>query len=169
MQTKEALQFALTVSDNAVMSVIDQMSDDPTKFPTPNGGCHPLWVLGHLTLVEGMIPAVLFGEENPVAGWYKHFDESSEPVDSADAYPLFSEIREKYIELRAKNLILLASLTEDDLEKPTKAPPQGREHEFATFGRSFLALALHQAMHRSHVTDALRAAGRLTPALQASS
>jgi uncharacterized damage-inducible protein DinB len=167
MQTKEALQFALTVSDKAVMSVIDRMSDDPTKFPTPNGGCHPLWVLGHLTLIEGTIPAVLFGEENPVAEWYKHFGENSEPVDNAGAYPSFSEIRKKYTELRAKNLTLLDSLSEDELDKPTKAPPRGREHEFATFGRSFLTLALHQALHRSHVTDALRAAGRTTAVLQA--
>jgi len=46
MQTKEVRQFALTASDNAVMTEIDKMRDDPTKFPTPNGGCHPLWVMG---------------------------------------------------------------------------------------------------------------------------
>ncbi len=107
-----------------------------------------------------MIPAVLFGEENPVAKWYALFGENSEPVDSIEAYPPFAEIREMYSQLRAKNLSLLASLSEEDLDKPTKAPPQEREHEFATFGRSFLALAVHQAMHRSHLTDALRAAGR---------
>jgi hypothetical protein len=33
MQTKEALQFALTASDNAVMTEIDKMSDHPTQFP----------------------------------------------------------------------------------------------------------------------------------------
>jgi hypothetical protein len=168
MQTKEAIQFALSVSDGAVLRVIDQMSDNPTKFPTPNGGCHPLWVLGHLTMVEGMIPAVLFGDENPVAEWQKHFGENSEPVDDAGAYPPFREVRAKYAELRAKNLKVLESLSEADLDKPTKAPPQGREREFATFGRSFLTLALHQTLHRSHVTDAMRAAGRLTPMLQAS-
>ncbi len=167
MQTKEALQFALTASDTAVMTENDKMSDDPTQFPTSNGGCHPLWVVGHLTLVEGMIPAVLFGDENPVAGWYALFGEDSEPACDANKYPSFSEIRAKYTELRAKNLALLASLSEDDLDKPTKAPPKGREYEFATFGRSFLALALHQTMHRSHVTDALRAAGRTTSVLQA--
>jgi hypothetical protein len=167
MEAKEALQFALAAADNAVITEIDKMSDDPTQFPTSNGGCHPLWVMGHLTLVEGMIPAVLFGDENPVAGWYPLFGEDSEPVDDAHRYPSFPEIRKKYAELRAKNLSLLASLSEYDLDKPTKAPPNGREKEFATFGRSFLALALHQAMHRSHVTDALRAAGRIAPALRA--
>jgi len=62
--------------------------------------------------------------------------------------------------LRERNLKLLESLSEEDLDKQTKAPPKGREQEFATFGRSFLVLALHQMLHRSHVTDAVRAAGR---------
>ena len=55
---------------------------------------------------------------------------------------------------------VLESLTEEDLDKPTKAPPKGREREFATYGQSFLVLALHQTMHRGNVTDARRAAGR---------
>lgn len=69
--------------------------------------------------------------------------------------------------MRERNLALLESLSEEDLDKPTKAPPKGREHEFATYGRSFLVLALYQMMHRSHVTDALRAAGRMALATQA--
>jgi hypothetical protein len=157
MFTKDAIQFALTVSNGAVLGVIDKMAGAATKFPTPNGGCHPLWVLGHLTLIEGTIPAVLYGEENPVAEWQKFFGEGSEPVNDAGAYPSFTEVREKYLELREQNLKLLESLSEEDLDKPTKAPPKGREQEFATYGRSFLTLALHQSMHRSHVTDALRA------------
>jgi hypothetical protein len=67
MHAKDAIKFALTVSNGAVLSVIDEMSSAATTFPTPNGGCHPLWVLGHLTLVEGSIPAVLFGDKNPAA------------------------------------------------------------------------------------------------------
>jgi uncharacterized damage-inducible protein DinB len=168
MYTKEAIQFALTTSNGAVLSAIDKMSDAATTFPTPNGGCHPLWVLGHLTIVEGMIPGVLFGEMNPVADWQKYFGENSEPVDDAGAYPPFAEVRAKYLELRERNLRLLESLSEEDLDKPAKAPPKGREREFATYGRSFLVLALHQTMHRGHVTDALRAAGRTALAAQAS-
>jgi DinB superfamily len=167
MYLKEAIKFALNTSNRAVLSAIDKMSDASTTFPTPNGGCHPLWVLGHLTLVEGMIPGVLFGHENPVAEWQKYFGEGSEPVDNGAAYPPFAEVRKKYLELRERNMTLLDSLSEEDLDKPTKAPPKGREQEFATFGRSFLVLALHQTMHRSHVTDAVRAAGRAALATQA--
>ena len=162
MQTKETIQFALNVSNGAVLSVIDKMGDAPTTFPTPNGGCHPLWVLGHLTIVEGMVPEVLFGDKNPVAEWQKYFGENSEPIDDLSAYPPFAEVRAKYAELRQRNLKILDSLSEEELDRPTKAPPKGREQEFATFGRSFLVLALHQTMHRGNVTDARRAAGRAT-------
>ncbi len=162
MQTKEAIKFALTVSDRAVLSVIDQMSGAATTFPTPHGGCHPLWVLGHLTLVEGMIPAVLFGDKNPAAEWQQYFGEDSRAVANAGAYPPFAEVRNKYLQLREQNLKLLESLSEADLDKPTQAPPKGREREFATYGQSLLVLALHQTMHRGNVTDARRAAGRAT-------
>jgi uncharacterized damage-inducible protein DinB len=168
MQMKDAIKFALTVSNGAVLSVIDEMSGAATTFPTPNGGCHPLWVLGHLTLVEGVIPAAFFGDENPAAEWQQFFGEGSEPVADAKAYPPFAEVREKYRQLREQNLKLLESLSEADLDTPTKAPPKGREREFATYGQSFLVLALHQTMHRGNLTDARRAAGRTVLAAQAS-
>jgi hypothetical protein len=158
MHTKDAIRFALTASNGAVLSVIDEMSGAPTTFPTPNGGCHPLWVLGHLALIEGSIPAILFGEQNPAAKWAEYFGEGSEPVDDAGTYPQFAEVREMYVRLRERNLALLESLSEADLDRPSVAPPKGREREFATFGSSLLVLALHQMIHRSHVTDARRAA-----------
>jgi DinB family protein len=168
MQTKDAIKFALTVSNGAVLSVIDEMSGVATTFPTPNGGCHPLWVLGHLTLVEGMVPEILFGEKNAAAEWQPYFGENSEPVADAKSYPPFAEVREKYRQLRERNLKLLESLSEADLDRPTKTPPKGREKEFATYGQSFLVLALHQAMHRGNVTDARRAAVRAALTTQAS-
>jgi hypothetical protein len=124
MHTKDAIQFALTVSNGAVLSAIDEMSGAATTFPTPNGGCHPLWVLGHLTLVEGMIPAVLFGDKNPAAEWQQYFGENSEPVSDPSAYPPLTEVREKYLQLREQNLKLLESLSEEDLDKPTKGATQ---------------------------------------------
>src|ERR1700730_405405 len=50
MHMKAAIKFALTISNGSVLSVIDEMSDAATTFPTPNGGCH--------------IPAALFAEKN---------------------------------------------------------------------------------------------------------
>jgi uncharacterized damage-inducible protein DinB len=73
-------------------------------------------------------------------------------------------VRAKYLELRARNLQLLDSLSEADLDRPTAAPAKGLEQEFNTFGRTFLTVAMHQTMHRGNVTDALRAAGRVAAA-----
>src|SRR5579871_3530726 len=87
MNAKEVIKLALSNSNRVVLGTIDKMSDSATTFPTPNGGCHPLWVLGHLTLIEGMMTNVLFGKPNPVADWQKYFGEHSEPVDDSRAYP----------------------------------------------------------------------------------
>ena len=167
MHTKDIIQFALTVSNEAVLSIIDEMSDAPTTFPTLNGGCHPLWVLGHLTVIEGAIPEVLFGETNSLEHWQQYFGTGTEPVADTSKYPPFAEVREKYLQLRERNLKLLESLSEEDLDKPTSTPPKGLEHEFGTYGQSFMTLALHQMSHRSHLTDARRAAARTALATQA--
>src|SRR5579871_414950 len=137
MNAKEVIKLALSTSNRVVLGTIDKMSDSATTFPTPNGGCHPLWVLGHLTLIEGMMTNVLFGKPNPVADWQKYFGEHSEPVDDSRAYPPFAEVRAKYVELREQNLMILDSLTEADLDKPTLSQPKGREKEFSTYGSSF--------------------------------
>src|SRR5437870_12969323 len=95
MHTKDAIKFALTVSNGAVLSVIDEMSDAATTFPTPNGGCHPLWVLGHIPLIEGMIPAVLFGDNNPAEEWTPLFSESLIHVEDAEEFPPLAVAREE--------------------------------------------------------------------------
>jgi hypothetical protein len=136
MHTKDAIQFALTVSNGAVLSAIDEMSGVATTFPTPNGGCHPLWVLGHLTLVEGMIPAVLFGDENPAVEWQQYFGENSEPVSDPGAYPPLTEVREKYLQLREQNLKLLESLSEEDLDSLLRRRPKDGSGSSPRTGRA---------------------------------
>src|SRR5260370_35171397 len=64
MQTKEAIKFALTVSDRAVLSVIDEMSGAATTFPTPNGGGPPPRGLGPPPPGGGPDPARLLRGEN---------------------------------------------------------------------------------------------------------
>src|SRR5436189_908831 len=112
MYTKDAIRFSMNLAEQSVMRSIGTMKDAPLTFPTPNGGCHPLWVLGHLTVVEGLIPEVLFGQKNPVAEWQKMFGPGSEAVANASAYPSFAEVRAKYLELRERNLKLLHSLSD---------------------------------------------------------
>src|SRR5260370_33530318 len=64
MHTKDAIKFALTVSNGAVMSVINEMSGAATTFPTLNGGGPPPAGVGHPTPGGGSVPAGPFGDTN---------------------------------------------------------------------------------------------------------
>ena len=160
MQSKELLKITLEMSRDMVLQLIEDMKDAPLTFPTANGGCHPLWVLGNVTLAEGtFIREWILGQSNPVAEWKDIFGAGTEPVASAATYPPLHEVMAKSHEVREATMELLNSLSEEDLDKPSKAPAQ-RQAYFGTSRQCFLMTALHWMMHRGQVADARRAAGR---------
>ena len=167
MYTKDAIQYSLVLADQSMMRSLATIEDAPLTFPTENGGCHPLWVVGHLAFVEGLAHEMLGGEGNPVAHWASIFGPDTVPTADASQYPAFAKVRDQYVDLRNRNLKILASMTEADLDKPTPWQPKGLEEHFAIFGKALLTLAMHQMAHHAHITDAIRAAGRTTPALTA--
>jgi uncharacterized damage-inducible protein DinB len=166
MYTKDAIRYSLTMADQATMRALATIDDAPLTFPTENGGCHPLWVMGHLAFVEGLTHEML-GGTNPVAHWAAIFGQDTAPTADPAQYPAFPKVRDQYVELRKRNLQLLEAMTEADLDRPTASQPKGLEEHFATFGKALLTVALHQMAHRGQITDAFRAAGRATPVLAA--
>ena len=160
MYAKDAIRLALNFSNDITLRSLDQIQDSPLTFPTAKGGCHPLWIAGHLALIEGMTHQLIAGGENPAADWAPLFAPDTKPTADASQYPAFAEVRARYVALRQKNLQLFDSLTEADLDKPTTNPPKGLEEHFSTYGKAFLTLAMHQMMHRGQLADAIRSAGR---------
>src|SRR6266404_4781052 len=140
-----------------------KIDDIPLTFPTEEGGCHPLWVLGHLAFVEGLAYEILAGGENPAGEWAALFGPDTIPTADRSQYPSFGEVRARYVELRQRNLQFLDSLSEIELDKPTQWQTKGVEEHFATYGKALLTLALHQMAHRGQITDAIRSAGRAVP------
>ncbi len=169
MYTKDAIRYSLNMADQAVMRSVATIEDSPLTFPTENGGCHPLWVVGHLAFVEGLTHEMLGGGGNPVAHWAAIFGQNTVPTAEAGDYPAFQQVRAQYTQLRKRNLVLFESMTEADLDKPTAWQPTGLEEHFATYGKALLTIALHQMAHRAHITDAVRAVGRATPVLAGAS
>ena len=163
MYTKDAIRFSLNLAEAAMLQPLLAIEDAPLTFPTSNGGCHPLWVLGHLAFVEAMTHELLTGEANPIPSWGSMFGPST--ITSADArqYPAYQEVRARYAQLRKRTFQLLDSFSEADLDKRVSNPPPGLEEHFGTYGKTLLTLALHQTLHRGHITDAVRAAGRAVP------
>jgi len=160
MKAIDVIKNAMQISDRATMQLIDDMRDAALTQPTPRGGNHPLWVLGHMTLIEGNMPRILFGEPNPVEHWAPLFAAGTEPKADAGAYPPLEEVLRTYRDLRARNLQILEQLGDAGLDRPTKSPPRGLEHMMRTAGDTFLLMSLHQMSHRGQLADARRAAGR---------
>jgi hypothetical protein len=160
MQTMEMIRWALKTTDNLTTRLVEDMRDQPLTQPTPRGGNHALWVLGHLAVIEGMIPHTVFGEPNPVQHWWPLFGTGSQPTDDAGAYPPFEEVLKTYRDLRTKNLARLEEIGEAGLEQPPQVIPPGFEEGMKTIGRTFHLIALHQMFHLGQVADARRAAGK---------
>lgn len=165
MYTKEAIRYSLALADEATMHSLKTIEDLPLTFPTENGGCHPLWALGHLAFVEGMTAEILTGTPNPVAHWAPLFGTDTTPVADPAHYPALAHVRDQFIELRKRNLQHLDTLSDTDLDRPTSWQPRGVEAHFATPGKALLTIALHQMSHRGQITDAIRAAGRAVSTL----
>jgi uncharacterized damage-inducible protein DinB len=163
MYTKDAIRYSLNLAEQSTMRALATIDDAPLTFPTEKGGCHPLWVMGHLAFVEGLTHEMLGGGANPVAHWGAIFGQDTVPTADPAQYPSFAKVRAQYVELRHRNLQLLESMSEADLDRPTASQPKGLEEHFATFGKALLTVALHQMSHRAHISDAIRAAGRATP------
>jgi uncharacterized damage-inducible protein DinB len=160
VNTKDAIRFSLNLAEDAVLKSLATIDDAPLTFPTEKGGCHPLWVLGHLAFVEGLAYQILAGKENPAGEWAALFGQDSTATDDVAHYPPFDEVVARYMQLRRKNLLFLDSLSEIELDKRTSWQPKGVEEHFATYGKALLTVALHQMAHRGQITDAIRSAGR---------
>lgn len=161
MQTKELLKMNLEACTGMILPMFEDMKDAPLTSPTPKGGNHPLWVIGHLAYSEGaLLQEMMLGESNPLAEWKEIFSNGTEPVDDADKYPPYDEVLAKLQEVHQSNMALLGSMSEDDLDTASKACPPEYEGFFGTYRQCFQQIANHWWMHQGQVADARRAVGR---------
>ncbi|MDB5353902.1 MAG: hypothetical protein JWN24_355 [Phycisphaerales bacterium] len=159
MNRIELIRWSLQMTEQNTVGLVEDMREIPLTQTTP-GGNHPIWILGHLATIEGQIPAVLFGETNPVAHWWPLFGMGSEVKTDAALYPSFDELLGTYRLLRAGTLKLLDQIGEAGLDRVPKNVPPGFEKEMQTFGQTLLVIAIHNMQHAGQIADTRRAAGR---------
>jgi hypothetical protein len=160
MKAIDLIRWALQKTDEWAAGAAEELRDSPLIQPTSRGGNHPLWTLGHLAVVEGSIPQILFGEPNPVEQWKALFGQGTRPTTDAKTYPPFDEVFSTYRRLRAKNLAQLEQIGEAGLDSAPAAIPPGFENEMFTKGHTLLVMALHEMFHVGQLADARRASGR---------
>ena len=159
MHSIDLIRDNLTKSRDRVLVRVEDMREHCLVFPTPQGGCHTLWVLGHLAYIETLvIRRFMLGEENPLADWEPAFDSGHVSGDSG-LYPPFDQVLATCRDVRASTLAVVDSLSEDDLDRPSGKAPPGFAGMFGTYRLCLQYVADHWYMHRGHLADARRAAG----------
>lgn len=157
MQSIDLIRENLRRSKEIVLARIEEMRDHGMVPPTPRGGCHTLWVLGHLAFIEGqVIHEFMLGEVNPLADWEAVFDGAEVSYD-AERYPSFDEALALCRNARASTIARIDALSEDDLDRPSAKSP--KDDLFGTYRRCLQFAADHWFMHRGQLADARRAAG----------
>ena len=159
MDSIDLIRENLKRSEEIVLARVEEMRGHGLVMPTPRGGCHTLWILGHLGYIEALVVHdFMLGEQNPLADWADVFDGAEVSAEGA-RFPSFDKVLEECRGTRASTVALLDTLTEDDLDRTSANVPDGAAWLFGTYRRCFQYAADHWFMHRGQLADARRAAG----------
>lgn len=159
MQSIDLIRDNLQKSRDRVLARVEDMREHCVVFPTPKGGCHTIWVLGHLAYIEGLVVCgFMLGKRNPLAEWAEVFDGTDVSSDIG-CYPPFDQVLARCRGMRESTVSFLDSLTEDDLDTASANVPKGFEATFGTYRLCLQYVADHWYMHRGNLADARRAAG----------
>lgn len=159
MLSIDLIKDNLKRSENIVLSRIEDMQGHCMVSPTPKGGCHTLWILGHLAYIESLvIHTFMLGKLNPLADWEAVFD-GAQVSEDVNHFPSFDRVLTECRKIRSSTISLLDSLTEEDLDKASENVPERAEELFGTYRRCFQYVADHWFMHRGQLADARCAAG----------
>lgn len=159
MNALEPIEAALRLSHGWTLEVASELSSSPMA-PAEPAGNHPLWVVGHLACSRAGLLAMIDGRPSSLAGWDRLFAGGTTPSEDASRYPAYAEVLAAFEGLQPRTLELLASCGEAGLDRaPAAVPAELRDDpDFASVGRLFTFLALHEMSHRGELAAARRAA-----------
>ena len=161
MDSIALIRTNLERSELITLSRVEEMRDHCMVAPTPVGGCHTLWVLGHLAFCERLVTQeIMRGETNPLAHWRDTFDGAEVSQDPED-YPPFDLVLEACRAARRDTITTIDALSEPELDAPSHSIPHGAEELFPTARACLQYVSDHWLMHRGQLADARRAAGLL--------
>jgi uncharacterized damage-inducible protein DinB len=158
----DMIRFALSLSGDWTSMAANDLADAPMTFPTPAGGNHPTWVVGHLAIAEAGLLSMITGCESPLKAWEPLFSAGTTPSADGSKYPPYHELLAAYQQARAQTLAHLDKLTDADLDRrPPAVPAELAENDmFSSVGRVLMFTAAHQMSHFGQLTDSRRALGR---------
>ena len=162
MTSKELLYSQLEMLLDWIEGPARDMADKPMTFPTPAGGNHPTWNMGHLAYAERSMINMITGEANPHQDWAGSLGVGSTPTDNPDDYPPYEQLLQDFIDARHHTLAVLSAMTDEELQGPLKNPPPPHPNspDISSCARVFSIMILHSAIHLGQLLDCRRALGR---------
>lgn len=162
MNTIETIRIALQTSYDWNRMLAEDMRDAAMTFPTPRGGNHPTWIVGHAAHASAGLLSMITGEPNPLAHFDATLGGNSQPTANADDYPPYDEALSMWEREHRRRLEALDTFDPSRLDEAPAAVPESLRSfpDFQSIGRVFLLIALHEMSHRGQLADARRAAGR---------
>lgn len=156
------LRNALNFSYEWIKPLAEDLGDSPMISPTPCGGNHPLWVMGHLVYSSAALLSMISDQPSPFAEWRELFSGGTVPQIDAEVYPRYVDVLEAYTQVHLDVLGQLDNLPASRLsERPPAVWEEVREDpQFQTIGQLFLFIAMHEMSHRGQLADARNALGR---------
>ena len=123
-------------------------------FPGAN---HPLWILGHLSLVDNNVIAKFFPKKYiDKPGWAERFGRESKPSPNAADYPPPEEVAAFFLERRATLIQCVDTMNEADFEQPV---PEPKPPFIQIAWQMFLFMTAHEALHMGQLSLVRRALG----------
>src|ERR1044072_9538391 len=151
MESLSLVRDNLIKTRDRVLARVEEMREHSTVFPTPKGGAHTLWVLGHLAYIEALvIRRFMLGEPNPLAHWEEVFDGADVGGDPR-RYPPLDDVLAACREPRQATLAVLGSLSEEALDPRSAQVPAGFDDTFGTYRLCLQYAADHWYMLRGHL------------------
>lgn len=162
MTTLDTIRFALSLSRDWASAAAADLADAPMTFPTPAGGNHPTWVVGHLAVAEAGLLSILTGGPSVLRSWDRLLSGGTTPEPDRSLYPPYGDLLAAYERARERTLAYVETLTDADLDRtPPAVPPElAQDPSFTSIGRVLMFIAVHQMAHFGQLADARRALGR---------
>lgn len=159
MDSIHLIRDNLIRSEEIVLSRIEDMREYCMVPPSSNGGCHTLWILGHLAYIEGLIiHQFMLGASNPLADRENMFDTDQVSTKKED-YVSFDRALSECRTQRAATVKLLDTFNESDLDRTSEQCPETAAQLFGTYRHCFQYVSDHWLMHRGQLANARSAAG----------
>jgi hypothetical protein len=156
---KDILTSQLELGGGVLEKFTADFSDDEWLFQPGDGGCHLIWIHGHLAETQDWAVSLLTGQ--PRRFDQKHIDlfsGGSTIVADASKYPSKATVQSMFKEAQT---MTVAAIDGFDVNRWDEPAPEGAPAEFfPTAGALWNMLPLHTFWHFGQVTVARRMLGK---------